>query len=222
MHRRSIASALVLLVLVMGLTACSDDGGAETDSVGDSSTIELSTTPDPDMWTDGTAECPVTGVPAAEAPDTTPADEGVDGVLAFGTLSQEHVEGCVDYPVSPPVGGDHNPVWANCGFYTSAVPNEHAVHSLEHGAAWIAFGPDVDAATLDVIREAMVGTTHVIASPYPDLGTTIVMSAWSRQLTLDDVTDPRFRQFLDTYVQGPQTPELGAPCSGAMGTPASI
>jgi hypothetical protein len=221
MPRRSLPLVLAVLLLAGSLAACSDDDG-DGKAVGDSSTIELSTTPDPDMWTDGTAECPVTGVPAADAPDTTPADEGVEGVLAFGTLSQEHTYECVDYPVSPPVGGAHNPAWANCGFYTSAVPNENVVHSIEHGAVWIAFGADVDAATLDVIREAIVGTTHVIASPYPDLGTTIVMSAWSRQLTLDSVTDPRFRQFLDTYVQGPQTPELGAPCSGAMGAPAKV
>jgi hypothetical protein len=33
------------------------------------------------------------------------------------------------------------------------------------------------------------------------------------------VTDPRFQKFLDLYGQGAQTPELGAPCSGGMGTP---
>src|SRR5829696_6566579 len=100
---RSLSAALVLVVLAAGLVACSDDDGA--DGTGASSAVELSTTPDPDMWGDGTAECPFTGVPAARATDTSPADEGVEGVLALGTLSQDHVEGCVDYPVAPPVGG---------------------------------------------------------------------------------------------------------------------
>src|SRR4051812_43248281 len=119
---RSFSAALVLIVLAVGLVACSDDDGGDGGSTGDSSSVELSTTPDSAMWDGGTADCPFTGVRAAEVTDTTPADEGVEGVLAFGTLSQKHVEGCIDYPVAPPVGGEHNEVWANCGFYSSAVP----------------------------------------------------------------------------------------------------
>jgi hypothetical protein len=217
-HRALTAVSLLCAVAVVAV-GCGDDDQPAADHAGPSTSLTLSVHPKASMWTDGTADCPVTGKPAAEIASAKPAHEGVDGVLTFGTQSQDHVSGCVDYPVSPPVGGAHNPVWSNCGFYSSAVPNEHAVHDLEHGAVWIAFGADVDAATLDRIRQATTGATHVLASPYPGLGTKIVMSAWSRQLTLDEVTDPRFQKFLDLYVQGAQTPELGAPCSGGMGTP---
>jgi len=163
----------------------------------------------------------------ANADKVDSVDE-IDGIQTFDAYEepQDHVDTVVDYAESPPVGGPHAPPpeWADCTgtVYDVDIRHENAVHSLEHGAVWIAFGTEVDTATLDVIREAIVGTTHVIASPYPDLDTSIVMSAWSRQLTLDDVSDPRFREFLDTYVQGPQTPELGAPCSGAIGTPANV
>jgi hypothetical protein len=47
----------------------------------------------------------------------------------------------VDYPQSPPVGGPHNPIWQNCGFYSKPVRDEYAVHSMEHGAVWITYSP---------------------------------------------------------------------------------
>lgn len=206
-----------LLALSLPLAGCGDDGDGS--SATPKNPNGITTSADASMWDDGTAECEVTGTAAAEVSSAKPAEEGIDGVVTFGKLTQNHVKGCVDYPVSPPVGGDHNQAWANCGFYSSAVPNEHAVHDLEHGAVWIAFGEDVSRATVDAIRLATSKSTHLLASPYPDLGTKVVLSAWSRQLTLDSVSDARFQQFIDEYVQGPQTPELGASCDGAMGEP---
>ena len=50
---------------------------------------------------------------------------------------RNHVTGTVDYPQTPPAGGDHNEVLLNCDVYDQPVPNENAVHDLEHGAVWI-------------------------------------------------------------------------------------
>jgi hypothetical protein len=89
----------------------------------------------------------------------------VDGVTVVPVASANHVNGTVDYPTSPPAGGNHNPVWQNCGFYTEAVVPELAVHSLEHGAVWITYRPDVDAATVDALEAAAAGSDYVLASP---------------------------------------------------------
>jgi len=210
-------------LVVIGLVALAVAPGCSTsapkDTAGPSAKLTLSTTPKASMWNDGTANCPVTGKPAAEVAGTSPAPEGIPGVLTFPKQSQNHVPGCVDYAVSPPIGGEHNPVWSTCGFYIAAVPNEHAVHDLEHGAVWIAFGVDVGNPALDTIRAEVAKSPFILASPYPGLGSKVVLSAWTRQLTLTSVTDPRFKRFISTYLQGPQTPELGAPCEGGMGTP---
>jgi hypothetical protein len=56
---------------------------------------------------------------------------------------ERHTDGDVDYAQTPPVGGEHNPVWQNCGFYQEPVRDETAVHSLEHGAVWITYSPDI-------------------------------------------------------------------------------
>ncbi len=45
----------------------------------------------------------------------------------------------VDYPESPPYGGDHDLAWADCTgtIYPEPIRSENAVHSLEHGAVWV-------------------------------------------------------------------------------------
>src|SRR5215217_4832137 len=61
-------------------------------------------------------------------------------------------EGEVDYAQTPPVGGAHKPVWPNCGFYDEPIRDENAVHSLEHGAVWITYSPDLPQDQVDELR----------------------------------------------------------------------
>ena len=131
----------------------------------------------------------------------------------------EHTEGDVDYEQSPPVGGEHNPVWQNEGFYSAPVRDENAVHTLEHGAVWITYSPDLPADQKDQIRSLVEGQTCMLASPYSGLDSPIVASAWGKQLALEDAGSPDLERFIRAYRQGPQTPEPGATC--AQGTSAT-
>ena len=133
-----------------------------------------------------------------------------------------HTESIVDYDLRPPAGGMHNPVWWNCGFYDEALPDEHVVHDLEHGAVWLAYAPDLDAADVEVIHDLARANAKVIAAPYPSLaeGEAVVATAWARQLRLDDVNDPRLAEFVEQYQDGSQAPESGAACTGGpLGDP---
>lgn len=145
------------------------------------------------------------------------APEGIDGVLAFDIEDNSHVEGTIEYGQSPPVGGPHNPVWANCKFYEGEIPNENAVHSLEHGSVWITFTDAADEATLATIQDLVGRSDHVLASLYPAQDSPIVMTAWNRQLALDTIDDPRVIEFLETYLLADTAPEPGAACSGGAG-----
>lgn len=153
------------------------------------------------------------------APTTTSID--ADGVVHYSGLGQDHTSDDVTYPESPPVGGNHDQRWQNCGVYDEPVRNENAVHSLEHGAVWLAYDPSLSDADVDVLRAFALNQTHVLVSPYDDLadGEAVVASAWGTQLRLDSVADPRLAEFVATYQEGPQAPELGAPCGGAVGDP---
>src|SRR4051794_4886664 len=64
-------------------------------------------------------------------------------IQTYTGLSRDHVQGTVNSPQVPPVGGAHAAVWLNCGIYDQPVPNENAVHSMEHGAAWFTYQPDL-------------------------------------------------------------------------------
>ncbi|UWE13633.1 DUF3105 domain-containing protein [Actinacidiphila bryophytorum] len=143
----------------------------------------------------------------------------IDGVRSFGHLSRNHVQGTVSYAQNPPVGGDHSPVWLNCGIYDKPVPNENAVHDMEHGAVWITYRPGLPADQLAELKATAGKTTFVGLSPYPGLTSPIVISAWGKQLVLQKADDPRLADFVSAYRQGPQTPEPGAPCTGGIGTP---
>jgi hypothetical protein len=144
----------------------------------------------------------------------------IAGVTVVPVASAKHVNEVVVYNASPPAGGDHNPAWQNCGFYTEALVPELVVHSLEHGAVWITYQPDADDETLAAIRALADRHDYVVASPYPNDAAPIVLTAWGRHAEVESADDPLVAEFLDTYLEdGPTTPEPGAACSGAVGIP---
>lgn len=143
----------------------------------------------------------------------------ISGLQTFGVTARTHVQGPVAYPQSPPVAGPHSPIWQSCGFYSAAITNESAVHSMEHGAVWITFRPDLPASQVAALRILAREQSYVLVSPYPDLPAPVVASAWNRQVRLTSADDPRLDQFVRLFRQGPQAPESGRPCAGGVGTP---
>lgn len=145
--------------------------------------------------------------------------EELAGLQTFEDLSADHRPGPIAYPQTPPAGGPHNPAWQSCGIYDQPVANEQAVHSLEHGAIWITYRPDLAAEDVELLRQHVRGKSHALLSPYPDLPAPVVASAWGVQLELEGADDPRLPYFIERFHNGAQTPEPGAPCSGGLGQP---
>ncbi|MDQ3841207.1 MAG: DUF3105 domain-containing protein [Actinomycetota bacterium] len=147
------------------------------------------------------------------------AQAPLEGLESFEVPSRFHTEEPVFYQQNPPAGGDHAPVWQNCGFYDAPVRNENAVHSLEHGVVWITYRPDLPPEQIETLRMLANNHSHVLVSPYPDLPTPVVGSAWGRQLRLEGANDPRLEQFVSTFEWGSQSPEPEGPCTGGIGEP---
>jgi hypothetical protein len=144
---------------------------------------------------------------------------GKDGVETWkGTLSRNHVSGTLSYPMHPPVGGNHNPVWLNCNgdVYTKPVKDENAVHALEHGAVWVTYTAKASDADVKALAAKVKQTPYSLMSPYANQKAPIMLSAWGHQRTVTSAKDPNVNKFFAQFVQGSQTPEPGAACTGGL------
>ena len=132
------------------------------------------------------------------------------GTEVISISEASHTLEPVAYAQVPPAGGSHHPEWLACRVYTAPVRNENAVHALEHGAIWITYDPSLDAGSIDDL-EGFGRRREVIVSPYPDLGSPVVVTSWGRQLRLDradtDLIDQFYRAFQDRTA-----PEIAATC----------
>jgi hypothetical protein len=149
------------------------------------------------------------------------ADASFSSLKTYSGLSRNHVAGTVSYPGypgRPPAGGDHNALPQQCQVYTAAVAPEHAVHSLEHGAVWITYRPDLPADQVAALAKLVDGDPYRLMSPLPGQTPPIELTAWGRQLPVSSATDPQVQRFLADYTNGPQTPEKGSACAGTTAT----
>ncbi len=142
----------------------------------------------------------------------------VEGVADLGLQERGHdIEAEFAEEGLPPVGGEHNPNWQNCGIYTNPVETSLAVHSMEHGAVWLTYRPDLTEEGVAALQDLVRGESYLLLSPYPSQTEDLVLSAWGVQLIADDTTDERIDGFISRY-KG-RGPEPGAPCTGGVGTP---
>jgi hypothetical protein len=153
-----------------------------------------------------------TGNPSA-APTSAAAITGVRSLDFTEQQFHLHFLGPLTYAQKPPFGGAHSPIPLNCGVYTQPVPNENAVHSLEHGAVWLTYRNGVDPAPLAALTS--IDQSYTLVSPFPGQASPVVASTWGLQLAVNSPTDPRLGQFVETYVRNDRGGEQGARCAGA-------
>ncbi|MFR9753432.1 DUF3105 domain-containing protein [Nocardia sp. 004] len=154
--------------------------------------------------------------PSAQQKD--PSD-GITGVVKQEYPAGLHVgpDQRVAYDQAPPFGGPHDQSWATCTgtVYDTPIRAENAVHSLEHGAIWITYNPDlVDAEAIATLRAKVENKPYTMMSPYPGQDNAVSLQSWGHQLKLDSPDDKRVGQFITALRQNPYThPEVGADCS---------
>jgi hypothetical protein len=154
--------------------------------------------------------------PSQDDPDPSLKINGVVTVKYTGSVHVLPTER-VAYDKTPPFGGPHDGVWAACNgiVYPNAVRTENMVHSLEHGAVWIAYNPQqITGSALEALKVRVDGKPYTMMSPYPGLDKPISLQSWGHQLKLDDANDPRIDQFIAALRSNPNGvyPEVGASC----------
>ncbi|AII11233.1 DUF3105 domain-containing protein [Rhodococcus opacus] len=158
--------------------------------------------------------------PSADNPDPS---VGIDGVVKVEYPAGNHIQAPqrVAYDQNPPFGGAHDQYWATCTgvVYPEPIRTENAVHSLEHGAVWVAYNPDrLSSDDIAALASKVDGEPYTLMSPYPGLDSAVSLQSWGRQLKLDGATDERIPQFVSALSQNPNTyPEAGASCSTVPG-----
>jgi hypothetical protein len=148
----------------------------------------------------------------------------IDGVSNFRESDPElmaggdHRSGPIEYTITPPVAGQHNATWQNCmgDVYEAPIASEHAVHSLEHGAVWITYRPDLAADQVETLAGKVRGTEKLFMSPFEGQESPISLQAWGYQLKVDNASDGRIDDFISALrvnasIEGPT-----ALCSGGI------
>ena len=102
--------------------------------------------------------------------------QDIEGVFSFGTQERGHDDSIIYEEANlPPVGGVHSPRWQTCGIYEQTIDTKNGVHSMEHGAVWITYNPDLPAADVQSLQDLVRGQSYLLLSPYPDLSSDIVI-----------------------------------------------
>jgi hypothetical protein len=149
-----------------------------------------------------------------------PEKRGVpDGTQSVGVTSSEHVNGNVYAANEVPAGGAMDSIWQNCGFYDGQVRAENVMHSMEHGAVWVAYDPNLAESDIASLRRVVSRAEKVLVSAVPGAGAPVIVSAWGRQLQVDDPSDDRIDQFVNEFTGGANAPERGGRCNGGVGQP---
>lgn len=130
--------------------------------------------------------------------------DSIEGLVNYrrtdpGNLNRTpHKAGPQQYKVSPPVGDYHNNTWQNCmgDVYDAPIANEHAMHSLEHGAVWVTYRPDLAKDQVDKLAARVRGKEKLMMSPYATLDAPISLQAWGYQLKVQNADDKRIDEFI--------------------------
>lgn len=161
----------------------------------------------------------LTGCSAGTDPEPAGQPQ-IEGVTTYPYVAPDHQAKDYDYPQAPPVGGDHWPPtaggvrgWLACGVYDRTVPDEFAVHSMEHGAVWLTYRPGAPAEQVAALEAlADLEPEYVLVTPYEGQSGAFGATTWGAQLFVDAPDDPRLERFVETYAGGAQGREQGADC----------
>jgi len=135
--------------------------------------------------------------------------EGAGRYTGPGSGVGNHItEGqAIPYPSYPPTYGPHWPAPTTWGFHSEAVPDERAVHNLEHGGVVASYNnirPDDLAALQSLLTtypKDKYGEVKLVIRPYEKIAPgTIVLTAWNWIDELAAYDEARVRHFLDAHL----------------------
>lgn len=117
---------------------------------------------------------------------------------AVSVMGEEHIsleDPHVPYNSNPPTSGPHAGP-APWGFSAEEIPDENAIHNLEHGGIWISY-KNLDDDSIALLGEiSRRNGSSVIVSPREANDTTVAVASWGRLMKLDSVDEERINKFI--------------------------
>lgn len=108
----------------------------------------------------------------------------------------------VEFPGRFPTSGSHYSVWVDAGFYDTPQPPAHLVHAAEHGNIVIYYDQPGDEAIATLRGWASLYGGQwdgVVVTAMPGLGATVVTTAWTKRMTLDQFDAAAGAAFIDAF-----------------------
>lgn len=115
--------------------------------------------------------------------------------------SRQHItDGSTQHPPynsNPPTSGPHWPTPQICDIYDKPVPDEAAIHSMEHGAVWISYKDAADKGLSESLKKIVEKNPgKVILSPRPQNDSKIALVSWTRLLKLESFDESKVTEFI--------------------------
>jgi hypothetical protein len=102
------------------------------------------------------------------------------------------------YNSVPPTSGPHLAWTIAPGVYQESVPDELAVHALEHGHIVVRYAPSTAPDQVGLLaRVARRYPRDVVLAPYPQLDSGVALTAWGRLDRLSTVDEARVDAFVN-------------------------
>lgn len=126
------------------------------------------------------------------------SSSGVRPGEEISIVSREHInvgDPHEPYNSNPPTSGPHAAP-AEWGISPEEIPDENAIHNLEHGGIWISY-KDLDEESLTSLKDiTRRNRTSVVLSPREANDNTIAVASWGRLLKLDTVDEELINEFI--------------------------
>ena len=139
----------------------------------------------------------------------------VDLPSDYQPLVTEHLdpgESHPPYSSRPATSGWHYGAPANWGIHDEVIPDETLVQNLERAGVGIHYSCPEGCEDLVAKLAEIASEYHkVVMSPYPDMYTTIALTAWTYMDQLDEFDESRIVAFINAHVNSSEAPESQVP-----------
>ena len=138
-----------------------------------------------------------------------------DGYQRGATTHVQFGESHPPYNSKPASSGWHYGGTTSWGIHEEAIADENLVHNLEHGGIRVHYNCPEGCDELvnqlaAVVNRALDENLKVLMSPYPDMDTTIALTAWTFIDQFDQFDEKRVRDFIRAHESSPNSPEPNA------------